>query len=109
MDIGYIWEKLYIAIRGLASSEQPLRTRLLDAHLTFHTLQVDDFPERFRSAFHDITAPLTQREPAGNEGSVVASVNAMTNEEVQQTIHSIVRLYDTICRSPELQARFPSE
>jgi len=59
----YAQEKLYVAIRSLATGQGDVRARLVDAFMTFHTLKVDDFPPKYREDWKWIQNQLTKHGP----------------------------------------------
>lgn len=97
MPLGYAWEKLSVAVAGMARSQESLQYRLVEAHLCFHSLREDDFPKgELREAFHDIIHALTWRPAQGDEGTVKATTQQMTDQEASELIEKLVSLYDEI-------------
>lgn len=59
----YAQEKLYVAIRSLAIGQGDVRTRLVDAFMSFHTLKEDDLPPKHRKDWRWIITQLTKHGP----------------------------------------------
>jgi NADP-dependent 3-hydroxy acid dehydrogenase YdfG len=51
-----------------------------------------------RNDFEEITRELTAVEPSGDEGSVQATTNAMTDIKASEIAEKIVSIYDQITR-----------
>jgi len=102
MPYEYAWEKLYNAVQSLAGNGA-LRDRVYDAILSFHTLQFNkpELPAQVQTGLAKLWAVLDKTDPVGNEGRWRASINAMTESELDEHAHEIVDLYDTICRYQE--------
>ena len=99
MSLSYTWEKLFVAVLGMAKSDESLQDRLMGAYLSFHTLRDEDFPEGdLRKSFHEIRYALTLRPAKGDEGTVRASTRLMRNKEAGELIEKIVSLYDEVAR-----------
>jgi len=96
MSIDYAYEKFSIAIRGMASSPQNIKDRIRNAHLHFHTLKSDDLPQDSRLKYENLTTKLTSVRAKENEGSVRASLDAMSDNEAEELARVIVDLYDEI-------------
>ena len=59
----YAQEKLYVAIRSLATGQGDVRARLVDAFMTFHPLKEEDFPPKYRADWKWIHNQLTKHGP----------------------------------------------
>ena len=64
-------------------------------------LKPDDLPEEIRADFKQLMESLSRVKPEGDEGSVKATVNAMSEEEVQSMVDKIVSMHDTVTRHQE--------
>src|ERR671925_654607 len=98
MDIDHVWEKLYLAVLGMARSTQPLQERLANAYVSaLHQLEDEDLPEDLIDDFEKVIEALTRvGEPVlEGEGSVHATVREMDDETARQLIEEIVDLYDS--------------
>ena|SRR5687767_2232117 len=94
MSLRYVDEKLFVAVLGMARSQDSLQDRLMGAWLNFHTLQDRDLPEGdLRDQFQEITHALTWREAKGDEGTVRATTSQMSDQEASGFIEKIVSLY----------------
>lgn len=99
MSLNYTWEKLFVAVLGMAKSESSLQDRLVGAHLSFHTLRDKDFPEgELRGSFQEIMHALTWRPAKGDEGTVRATTSLMGNQEASELVEKIVSLYDEVAQ-----------
>lgn len=100
MSLEYTWEKLSVAVEGMARSQESLQDRLMGAYLCFHPLREKDFPKgELRESFHDIMHALTWRPAQGDEGTVKATTQQMTDQEASELIEKLVSLYDEITQS----------
>lgn len=59
----YAQEKLYGAMRSLATGQGDVRARLVEAFMSFHTLKEDDFPPKYREDWKWINTQLTKHGP----------------------------------------------
>ena len=99
MSLNYTWEKLFVAVLGMAKSDESLQDRLVGAHLSFHTLGDEDFPEgELRESFQEIMHALTWRPAKGDEGTVRATTSLMGNQEAAELVEKIVSLYDKVAQ-----------
>ncbi|GLV61179.1 hypothetical protein KDH_79950 [Dictyobacter sp. S3.2.2.5] len=99
MSLSYTWEKLFVAVLGMARSEASLQDRLMGAYLSFHTLRDADFPkDELRTSFQEITHALTSQPAKGNEGTVQATTSLMGDQEAAELIEKIVSLYDEVAQ-----------
>ncbi len=100
MSIGYTWEKLHDAVLTLASGTGSIQERLCDAYVysLIRLQKQDDFPVEMRDDFEVIQKELTAVQPFGEEGSVKASTNAMTDDKASKIAEKIVSMYDKITR-----------
>ncbi len=86
------YEPLYIAVRGLATGANTIQARLHSAYLAIHTLT--DFPTpELRDQFTSIAAALTCVE-----GSALATVRMLTDEEATQVAQDIFDLFIDVAR-----------
>jgi len=99
MSLNYTWEKLFVAVLGMAKSDESLQDRLVGAHLSFHTLRDEDFPEgELRKSFQEIMYALTLRPAREDKGTVRASTRLMRNKEAGELVEKIVSLYDEVAQ-----------
>ena len=95
-DYTYALEKLNATVTSLAEGEGPLRQRLLNAYTSQgdRTPVVDggthapDLADRIR-ALHK---QLTRIPAAADEGTIEATVMAVTDDEIRQVVHEIIDL-----------------
>jgi len=92
----YAWEKLYTAIWILAGSTGDLRERIEDAYISaLMRLKPDDFPKGLRREFSYILERLTRESPTEpDEGKIRATLNTMTEIELDRYVERIVSIYD---------------
>ena len=95
-DYDYAREKLRATVISLAESEGALRQRLLDAYTSQgdRTPAVDggtyapDLADRIRALHKQLT-----RIPAvAGEGTIEATIMAVTDDEIRQVVHEIIDL-----------------
>lgn len=99
MSLEYTWEKLSVAVGGMVRSQESLQDRLMGAYLCFHPLREGDFPEgELRKSFHDIMHALTWQPAKGDEGTVRATTQQMTDQEASDLIEKLFSLYEEITR-----------
>lgn len=102
MSLSYTWEKFHVAVSSLASGTGSIQERLFNAYtgslMLLEVHEPNDLPADMRDDFEEITRKLTAVEPVGDEGSVWASTNAMTDMEASEIADRIVSLYDRITR-----------
>ncbi|MEO1948811.1 hypothetical protein [Thioclava sp.] len=91
-DRGYVVEKLYVTFDALARPDAPPRDRLENAYISsLMRLKADDFPDDFKARFEEIVAALSAVENPAS-GSVKASIEAMSDDEVAKMIDRICGL-----------------
>lgn len=102
MSLNYTWEKFYVAVSSLASGTGSIQERLCNAYtgslMLLNIHEPNDLPADMRNDFEEITRELTTVDPVGDEGSVRASTNAMTDMKASEIADRIVSLYDRITR-----------
>lgn len=99
MSRDYTWEKVHAAVVGLATSIGSLQERLGDAFVgSLMHVEPDDLPASLRQDFARLDEALTRHEAEGDEGSVMASVARMSEEEARQLIESVVSMHDTLAK-----------
>ncbi len=91
----YAREKLYIAMRSLASGPGDVRARLLNAFLTFHTLKPADFPTQYQKDWTWIIEQMTKYGPIHDykgaiwKGSVENTMSKIRNRTGQKIANKI--------------------
>ena len=97
MSLSYAHEKFSLAIDGMATSPASIQLRIADAYISqLIRLNEQDLPEDIRTDFRLMREQLTSRSPEGDEGSVMATVNKMSEEEATAIARKISRMHDTI-------------
>ncbi len=98
----YAHQQLSRAIDTLATSPGDIRSRLLLAHESFHTLTPEHFPEQLRKDFEWIMNQLTKRGPYINykgevqKGSVQFSLEHMRNSTGTKIAEKLIELHYAI-------------
>ena len=98
MSVGYGYEKLWLAVVGMAQSPAPLRKRLSDAY-TFNLMHIrpeENLPADLRAAFADIQADFRTTAAEAGEGTAAASARAMSDDTAEEVARKIVSLFDQI-------------
>lgn len=101
MSLEYAYEKLSVAVAGMATSTDSLQKRLANAYLSFHTIGLDvkaDLPSNLQSLYHEIENSLTRVPPQGSEGSILATTRTLRDEEAYRLIEQVVELYDEVAQ-----------
>lgn len=98
----YVWEKAYCALDSLSTSPQSLKQRIGDAYM-FHLmhLQMEELSPELKKLFSNIEERLTEEEPAGDEGSVQASLATMTDDMASEVAKDIFKLCYQVIRLSE--------
>jgi hypothetical protein len=90
-------EKCLMAVLVLAESQDDLRARLATAVAnTLFALAPRDVPDELVPAFHLLHLRMTHEPAIGDEGTIVATTQRMTDDEAKATIAEIVRLYGAL-------------
>ena len=98
----YAHEKLLVALSSLATGAGDIRSRLLDAYLSFHPLKESDFPEHLRADFRWVLAQMTKFPPYhlsdGNmvRGSVEETMRRIKRATGVAIAERLVHLYHAI-------------
>jgi hypothetical protein len=108
VSLNYIEEKLFAAVQALATDERPVRQRLLHAYrdsVSKVGMFAGDLPEEERQLFDSIVATMTKVEPVGEEGSIEATVKAMSEAEATKVIQKIIMLLQRVTWESATRAR----
>jgi hypothetical protein len=97
-NLGYVWEKLRLAVLGLARSNWPLPARLGSAYFShLRLLDPADVPEdvgkdlaEIRRTFAAITG--------GDEGVIRAATARLGDEQARDLIEKVVGMFEAVCR-----------
>jgi hypothetical protein len=104
---GYAYQNFMMAVDGMATGVGGIRGRLADAYKA-HVVMLfaEDFGDtEDRADFEFIKGALTTTSPAGSEGSVEASVAAMSDEECREVAKRIVKLRDSLQEKDALRGK----
>lgn len=102
MKYGYAWEKLYIATKTLAASEERIQERLAaawmhsGARLSYAVTPY--LPDDLQAEYEAIHAALTKVSDP-DRGAINATCAAMSDDEASDLAEKIVTLYDSVCRA----------
>jgi hypothetical protein len=99
----YAQEKLYVAMRSLATGHGDVRARLVEAFISFHTLKEEDFPLKYREDWKWIKTQLTKHGPIYDykgrvyKGSVENTMSKIKNSTGRKIATKIVDIgYDLL-------------
>lgn len=98
-DTHNTYERLRLAVESLATGRGSLQDRLYYAFLNIYVFRVEDFPVRLRSDFKEICDEMTKVKPTGDEGTIKATCNVMSDEEAEKIAQKIFDLFTAITRS----------
>ena len=109
MAFDYVWEKFHVATITLASGSSPIQQRLTDAFTgSLIRLSERDFPTpRSKKRFAALLKSATRAKPAGDEGSIAATFNAMSDEECRTIAKEIVGFYDEVAQEQGFRSGEP--
>ena len=93
----YAGEKFNNAVYGMAASPQSIQSRVADAYTSnVMLLNEEDLPESIRLRFREFGETITAVEPAGEEGSVKATMNQMSDEDAAEMAREILMMADAV-------------
>ena len=98
-DYFYVREKLFNAVHILAIGEKNVRSRLVNAYSTCHTLSPEDFPDEFQNDWKWVIKQLTKSGPVLNHkgkmwiGSVENTMSIIKNKTGSKIAKKIFDLY----------------
>ncbi len=103
MALEIAWEKLSNAVALMAKSTASLQERLESAYNTFFTISgpsaaTRHLPEDLQPEYDAIERELTKVSAQGNEGTLIATLRVMSDDEAKQLIERIVMLYEGVAR-----------
>jgi hypothetical protein len=89
--LGYAWEKLYDAVRAMASGKADIRGRLYSAHVSMQALSMVAIPDAILDKrFKEIVSQLK------GKGTVRDSLDAMTEDEASELANKIFDLFHDV-------------
>lgn len=99
MGLSYGWQKFHMAVLTLAGPGTQ-RERLINAY-AYHLLQIDgdSLPYDIQARFEKLGDDITREQAQQGEGTVAASVNKMSDQELQAMVEEIIALYDIVARN----------
>jgi hypothetical protein len=88
-NFAHAWEKLHLTVSSMATSEEPLETRLRHAFWNqLHRLRSEDLPLEIREDFTEVFEALTKR----------SEYAALTDDDARRLIESVISMYDRVTR-----------
>jgi hypothetical protein len=97
-NLGYVWEKLRLAVLGLARSNWPLPARLGAVYLAhLRLLDPEDVPEDVRQDLAQIRTTFSTLTEF-DEGVIRAATARLGEETARDLIEKVVGIYDRVCR-----------
>ena len=94
--MGYAEEKVDNARRILGRNRGGKRQALLDAFVEIVPVRDSDLPASLRADFVALRSSLTAAEPKANEGRARATIEAMSDLQVDTAIASVRSLAETL-------------
>lgn len=99
MGLSYGWEKFHIAMLSLTGS-QPIRQRIIGAvSSSLIHLKDNDLPNDLVVEFRTFIANITSAKAIGDEGTIAATVNSLTDDQLEAVAEQIVHMHDVITRA----------
>lgn len=100
MGLSYGWQKFQGAIHSLVA-DRSLKERLNYAiAYNLNVLEADeDLPKEIVEDFKEFIALVTRVEAVGEEGTIAATLNTLSDEDLGQLATKIVSMHDTVCRA----------
>lgn len=97
MKYGYGYEKSLNAMSSLIG-QGDLRKRLINVfcYSLIHITPDRDLPENSRQKFMDLYAKVTEFDQVKDEGQIAASINLMSEEDLNQSAQIIFELYNEV-------------
>ncbi len=90
---GYAAEKFWQAVDALASGTAPIQRRIADAALFLIRLKDEDVPPELLERHHSLVERLTCTPAAGDEGTIVATARALSDEDASRLASEIVSVF----------------
>jgi len=92
-DTRYAYEKFSEAIGIMATSELPLRQRLLEARTCFVAVDADDMPAEARADFVALDTRMSSVKASRGEGDWAATLAAVSDDEVRRLARLLVDIF----------------
>lgn len=98
----YFFEKLFLTVDELATSNQKMKDRLFNAIIS-HFIRIEpgsinDIPAKYYDKYKNIMTKLTINEQKHNEGRIQATFDAMKRNEPQKIAKEIFDLFHCYIR-----------
>ena len=94
--MSYTWELFYKAAGILATRQGSIKARLEDAFVyELNSVEADDsaLPPDLRHEFSSLLDEVTSAEPVGDEGSIRASIQRMSEERATETAAKVFDIF----------------
>lgn len=99
MSLSYGWQKFHAAIHVLTGS-QPIRTRVTNAIASsLYGLKDEDLPKEMVTGFRTFINAMTSVPAKGEEGTIAATVDSLSELDLEEVISKIISMHDTVCRA----------
>lgn len=98
-DLSYLSQKLSAAVLGMMQSTASLQDRLARAcifELTPASIGNVSLPKHIREQIATIMVEVAKSPPVGNEGTIIATTQKMSDDEASAVIEKILALYDDV-------------
>lgn len=99
MSLNYAKEKLHVAVSTLSTGTADIQTRLADAYISsVIRIRDEDLPPDLRRDLKAITKAITRVPAKGDEGSVRATVDTMSDNQCSELAAEIFELHEAVNR-----------
>jgi len=103
MSLGYISEKLSMAINAMATSASPIQKRLEYAAIGCITIAHGQFDKSFPDSelaqrWSAWWSSITNKDAEGNEGTLQATLGAMSDEDAENVAEELFSIYAAVER-----------
>lgn len=99
MSLVYAREKLHLAVNTLSTGTADIKTRLRDAYIScLLPLEAEDLPANLQPELEAIQEEIDRIPAQGDEGSVQATLNTMSDDQCAEMAQKIFSLYEAVIR-----------
>lgn len=93
INYGHGWELLYKAISGMVVGNGDVKKRLQNAFIELSGLREDELPTATWRKFHSLYVEATAVPAIGDEGTIVASINKMTDARAKEIASDVFDIF----------------
>jgi hypothetical protein len=94
MSLHYAFEKFLVGVDTLATGVGRIRERLEGAFVSgLVMVEADDLPEPFRRKFQEITAEVTSKKAASDEGTLAATIRTLSEDRCADIARELLELF----------------